>query len=357
VSLDVMTKGTVERLQRAFEGRRVVVLGSAPLEQPFAFRPSVTGDPGDGELLVAVNGGISSSPAPALVDAWFCNSRSAAYQSWGAQRIALSNLMLSQGRGRQVGLMVFYAREDEAPAVTRQILAKQGTHWYDELALSWTERHALETASGARTAALERHALSAGVTTAAIVLLAGAAHVRLVGFSWKAGYEYSPNDKRVRDRGHVAGDKVGLRQLGARYGARLEHSLSPPRAQESPMPPQTTPPAPAKPAAAAPTKPARPRPYFVRALKPLQFGHLRRAKDEVFQIPGDHAFRKNQMEKVPNGTPVGTGKSDEQLKAEKLALAVAGRLPELQPNGADLKVAEVPPAAPGVVELEDEVLK
>lgn len=224
---DVLTKGTFERLQRTFEGRRVVVLGSAPLEREFfQFRPSVTNDPDDGELLVAVNGGISSAAAPIHVDVWFLNSRSSAFQSWGPNRIALTNLMIRQGAGRDVGLVVFYAREEEAPIVTRRILEKQGTQWREDLALSETERHALETISGARTSELTRHALSAGMASAAIALMAGAAHVRLIGFSWQAGYHYSPADARVRDRGHVYGDQVALRQLSARYGTRLEHSLT-----------------------------------------------------------------------------------------------------------------------------------
>lgn len=105
-------------------------------------------------------------------------------------------------------------------------------------------------------------------------------------------------------------------------------------------------------------KPPRPKPFKVIALKDLQYGHLRRPKGSVFTIAGDHHFRERQMRRVAAATPESNGgKTPDQVAQEKLALAVAGRLPQLSPNGADV-VADpaLPPAAEGSVELDETVL-
>lgn len=212
----------IDALAATLAGRSVSVLGAARLTTDADLL-------GDDDYVVAVNGGISS--VVGAPDVWVVNSRSAQFQQWGPSRVRLATLMLRQGSRRQVPEVVFLAREQEAPAVTLQILRQQGTavgHWTTILQ---ADRRYLEHDAGARLDPQAKDALSAGVTAAALCLLAGAAEVRLLGFSWAPGYAYLPGE-RIDARGHVRADQTALVLLHRRYGTRLQHRLTIPPAIE-----------------------------------------------------------------------------------------------------------------------------
>lgn len=205
---------TLEALALALAGEPVTVLGAAPLGKD---------DPATVEgRLVAVNGGISS--VRGNPDVWVVNSRSSQFEQWGPSRRRLAHLMLKQGAGKAIPLAVFLAREPEAPKTTLALLSGYGTHVMAWHMLTQIDRRLLEAQSGVRTDKHAKDALSAGVTAAAFALLAGAAEVRLLGFSWNPGYAYLPGE-RIDARGHVPADMRGLTLLQARYGTRLRHSL------------------------------------------------------------------------------------------------------------------------------------
>jgi hypothetical protein len=201
-------------------GRRCVVVGSAPLSGPIALS--------DDEFVVGVNGGISSVPR---VDAWVVNSRNNDAASWSPAQRRLSKLMLAQAAGRTIPFVVFLSKHEGGPAWTLAFLQAQRT-----LVVRWTEfadanaRREMELQVGARTPAMSKHALSAGMTAAAWCFAEGADTVRLEGFSWVSGYQYLPGEvipnRAEGGRGHAAGDKEAIRLLTRRYPGRLVHSLT-----------------------------------------------------------------------------------------------------------------------------------
>jgi hypothetical protein len=204
----------LEGLALTLAGEPVTVLGAAPLgkDDPLSV---------EGRLL-AVNGGISSVAGDP--DVWVVNSRSSQFEQWGPSRRRLARLMLKQGAGKRIPFALFLAREPEAPGYTLDILRSQGTTVERWDMLTQIDRRLLEHQSGVRDDENAKGALSAGVTAAAFALLAGAAEVRLLGFSWAPGYAYLPGE-RIDARGHVPADMRGLKLLQARYGTRLQHSL------------------------------------------------------------------------------------------------------------------------------------
>ena len=204
----------LEALALALAGEPVTVLGAAPLGQHDPV--SVEGK------LVAVNGGISSVRGDP--DVWVVNSRSSQFEQWGPSRRRLAHLMLKQGAGKVIPLALFLAREPEAPKTTLGLLRTYGTHVMQWHMLTQLDRRLLEAQSGVRSDKNAKDALSAGITAAAFALLAGAAEVRLLGFSWDPGYAYLPGE-RIDARGHVPADMRGLTLLQTRYGTRLQHSL------------------------------------------------------------------------------------------------------------------------------------
>jgi hypothetical protein len=67
---------------------------------------------------------------------------------------------------------------------------------------------------------------SSGILTAAIALWCGAASVRLVGFSFTAGYHYLPGQSAPPWwRNHVDADRRAIQALRQRYGVRLTGDL------------------------------------------------------------------------------------------------------------------------------------
>lgn len=319
-------------------GRHVVVVGSAPLAAPLTVQAS--------DYVVAVNGGISSAP---LVDAWVLNARSNTDPVTVGRKAALHALMLAQGQGRRLALLLLLEKGEGAVAHTTRRLARLGVTWRDLLVLPNQARRRIEATSGARSPELFAHALSAGMFAAAWAFHNDAATVRLEGFSWRGGYAYT--DTPVPTRGHEAGDKVALARLEARYGERLIHALTKERtmAKTFPKPAAAAGPSAAKQAAKAATTPAaerarkvarkaeqaaapaKPRRLLVRATERTYYGLRRRRAGEVFQLRRETDFRPSCM--------AWAGPDD---KPTPRPTAESARPPQLKPNAAD--VADPPPA-------------
>lgn len=325
----------VEGIRARLAGRRCLVVGSAPLDAPIAARP--------GEVVVAVNGGIAS--VPGVVDLWVLNSRRQPYESWGPDRIALNEHMVRQGAGRRVDIVAWVSTDDDGPeAVMAERLRAQGTAYARGCGISRAARERIESVSGARTPALRKHALSAGMFAVALCFWSGAAEVRMVGFSWRAGYAYLPGvELPAETRGHIEGDRRALEQLLARYGDRLEQTLTPgaevapakeeamARNQGGGSAPRVTPPARTSPGPAAPA----PRRFKVRATKLGYYGEKRRRVGDVFYVEQEQLFSSRWMERVGEATPERSTTPAEALRRDHVNLT-AGRTPQLQPNAADL---------------------
>lgn len=204
----------VERMRGLLEGRACVVVGSAPLKTQFA-------DVSETEVVVAVNGGISS--VARAVDLWVVASRRQDRPGSG-QIKPLHKTMLHQAKGRTVGHVLLLrgpkeATEKDTLAMLQILACRYGT-WsvLDKPTKRW-----LESEICART---EKEPCSSGILATAIALWCGAAAVRLVGFSLKPGYHYLPNERgQSWWRNHVPADRRALRALQARYGAQLSGAI------------------------------------------------------------------------------------------------------------------------------------
>lgn len=310
----VIPQPVVASLRRFLRGRRVVVLGSAPLKAPLVI--------GDDEVVVAVNGGISSF---SRCDVWVVNA-------WGERVPGNSekhHRMIAQGKNRKVGLVVFLSRTHDAVRFSGPRLAAQGVTWDTSADIQQTTRVAIETGAGARKKALSNNALSAGFFAACAALVAGATRVRLEGFSWEGGYAYHPGPEV---RGHVGGDKIALTSLVAVHGTKLVHSLEgeTPMAKTSPTRAAAAPAPAARPAVQRPAQPAAPRRLRVRATKLLQYRGKRIQPKEVFVIDGMHEFRKNQMVLVDAKTPI--GKAPRSTERPTIPWMDAKKVQRLGPN-------------------------
>lgn len=319
-------------------GQAVTVVGSAPIVGSLELSPTV----------LAVNGGISTVPEGHPVAAWVVNSRSAQFESWGPGKVALSRQMLAQARQRTVGTICFLAREDGAPAITSRLLRAQKTVWSASLALTQIERREIERLAGGRGNDMDREALSAGLSAACFAFAAGAATVRLVGFSWAPGYEYAPEVK-LATRGHAWTDKKALANLEARYGDRLVHSLTlrrhdRRRAQETVMSTRSTPrpnrPSAPAPAAAGSDQPQQPQrrqaPIMVQATKMGFYSLARRRPGDVFQLRDPSHFSERWMVRVADDTPPQLTHPRAAMHQANREAAKTTRTPRLEPNAADV---------------------
>jgi hypothetical protein len=311
-------------LEKAIKGKLAIVVGAGPVDEKV--------EVSDKHIVIAVNGGIFSTVGP--VDVWVVNSRTDPWASWGPDRVALAKLMLKQAKERQVRLAVFLAREDSAPAVTLQMLKKQGTQVLDYVALTQLERHDLEYRAGARDTTMGHNAVSAGCTAVCLAFVAGAAAVLMRGFSWEPGYANleSAANKKLHTRGHEGADKKGFAGLTARYGTRLENPLAIPPAytrhtkerQMAKTAPRTSP---AAPSAGAPVK--------VRAKKLGFYNLARRRPGDVFTLRDPKHFSERWMERVTRETPERLTHPAAAMRQQHQAI-MSGKSPRLQPNAADL---------------------
>lgn len=295
------------------ENRKVVVIGSAPLSA----NPAVAGD----EVIIAVNGGISSYPH---CDIWVVNARGT-MQEWGPQMRALSLRMLAQGADRAIQVALLLTKGDNALELTLARLKKQRTRCtlgYREIPNDM--RRSIEAQAGGRDLTMAKHALSAGLFAVCYAFWAGAARVRMVGFSWEPGYAYAP-DTQIKVRGHSAGDKQALVRLQQKYGERLVTSLL----KESPMASKnarkrTSGGAATKPrratsqltpaaerarkteqrkVATAAAVPKKADPLTVRATELTYYNNKRRKPGETFQLRQATDFRESCMERVDPNAP------------------------------------------------------
>ena len=205
----------VERIRPLVSGRACVVVGSAPLSTPTA-----PVDPS--ECVIAVNGGISSAPGP--VGLWVMNSKQQDRPN-DPLLTALHKAMLSQGTGRTAGHILFLrgpkvASEGYTLTALKQMGARYQT-WsvLDKPTKVWIEQKVCDRKR-------QNRPCSAGILSVAMALWCGASHVRMVGFSLKAGYHYLPNETpKSWWRDHLEADQRALKALGAQFGDRLSGSI------------------------------------------------------------------------------------------------------------------------------------
>lgn len=201
-----------EHLHHEIAGRKVLVVGAAPLTRP------LTADPD--ELVACVNGAISSYSG--VADFWVVNSRANA-RFFTKDRLRLHKLMMDQCRKRLVETIVFVTRAEGSEKVTALWLEERECGWRRSMLLDPGARAMVERDSGARLKGMERKTASLGMSTVAMFLWAGAARVRVRGFSHAAGYEYLPVDEAIdlRFRAHLPCDIEMMANLLQRHGDRV----------------------------------------------------------------------------------------------------------------------------------------
>lgn len=201
----------IERIRPIVSGRSCVVVGSAPLT-------TTTAQVEPGECVIAVNGGISSAPGP--VDLWVMNSKQQDRPN-DPLLTALHKAMLSQGTGRTAGHILFLRGPKVASeGYTLTALRQMGTQHQTWSVLDKPTKVWLEGKVCNRTRT--NRPCSAGILSVALALWCGAAHVRMVGFSFKAGYHYLPHETpKSWWRDHLEADQRALKALWAQFGTRL----------------------------------------------------------------------------------------------------------------------------------------
>jgi hypothetical protein len=195
----------------------VVVVGSAPLKAKAA-------DVRDDEMVIAVNGGISSVPRP--VDLWVVASRS--QDKPGSGRIKpLHKTMLHQAKGRTAAHVLFLRGPKEASeGDTLAALKQLGVQYHQWSVLDKPTKRWMERELCGRVGDKPTDICSSGILATAMALWCDATSVRMVGFSFAPGYQYI-KDQRPQNwwRNHVASDRRALQALRARYGAVLSGSI------------------------------------------------------------------------------------------------------------------------------------
>jgi hypothetical protein len=192
-------------------GRACVVVGSAPRKTPVV-------DLFDGEVSIAVNGGISSLTGE--VDLWVVGSKPYDVSETSGHRQRHRD-MLDQCRKRVVKRALFLRQPKAAsePLTLERLQARDCVvrqySCLDKPTKRWLEGEYCGRKD-------DKQPCSSGVLAAAIALWCGAASVRLEGFSLKPGYHYLP---KVRPeawwRNHIDADRRALRLLRQRFHSRI----------------------------------------------------------------------------------------------------------------------------------------
>ena len=203
----------VMRLHETVTGRACVVVGSAPLPTPAA-------DVSDEEIVIAVNGGISSV---LRVDVWVVASRSQD-KPGHAQIKPLHKTMLQQATARTVGhVILLRGPKDASEGATLAALQQLSVRYSSWSVLDKPTKLWLETLLCARKA---DKPCSSGILATAAALWCGASAVRLVGFSFTPGYHYISKQRPAAWwRNHIPADQRALRALQARYGSALSGAI------------------------------------------------------------------------------------------------------------------------------------
>ena len=306
------------------QGRDVVLVGAAALDSPLGCDPS--------KVYVAVNGGISSVPEGPVI--WQVNARPGSgpggYESH-------HTAMLRQGAGRAVDFLILHViggDAGEGRCLAR--LSAQGTvSLGGHVAMGREAWDAIEMASGARSAEARLTASSSGVRCLSVLLLAGAASVELVGFSWDQSYNYASPAITRKTRGHVRIDRIVLSNLCRRHAARIRHSLALPdrltqedvrMARQTHDNPFLT------------TKGKKLEQCWVRATA-LGFYKSRRFRPgQTFVLVKPAHFKPSWMEAItaPEEMRAVTAAEAQRQREDAIPLSLAGRQPKLAPNAADV---------------------
>lgn len=209
--------GQVERVRDLIDGRDCVVVGSAPLKSAHA-------DVSDSEIVIAVNGGISS--VARAVDLWVVASRPQDRPGSG-QIKPLHKTMLHQAKGRTAGHVLFLRgpnAKDASEVHTLAMLETLGCRVGTWSVLDKPTKRFMEGELCARVS--DKEPCSSGILTVAVALWCGAASVRMVGFSLTPGYHYIQKERpQSWWRNHVRADQRALRALLARYGSMLSGDI------------------------------------------------------------------------------------------------------------------------------------
>ena len=205
----------VDRVRPIVEGRDCVVIGSAPLK-------TATADVDAGELVIAVNGGISS--VPGVADLWVLNSKQQD-RPHDVNLKPLHKTMLKQGKDKTAGHLLLL----RGPAVASEqwtlgFLNRQGTTYQSWSVFDKATKVVFEREYCNRVRV--NRPCSAGILSVALALACGASRVRMVGFSFKPGYHYLQDvTPAYWWRDHVEADQRALRAMSARFGDRLEGEI------------------------------------------------------------------------------------------------------------------------------------
>lgn len=330
-----------EILARAVKRRPCVVVGSAPLRT----LPVVV-DPG--EAVIVVNGAISSVAGEP--DLWVVNGRRSAGPNWGSDRVQLNQLMVQQAMNRHVRCVIYLEKTDGADAAMRRRLAEQGTTFQHEFCMSRAWRQQLEErlfperqrylAPLSRNKHVQPIGMSAGLFAVGLALWGGAPRVRMVGFSWAAGYAYV-KDGGPTVRGHQRADEEALARLQARFSGVVDHQLRLPadlvarvaeevKGDERHM---------KKKLAAAEVKAAEEATLKVRALKLGFYGNRMQQTGDVFRLRRAQDFSPSWMERVSEDTPERQPSNGDRMRTESERMNATGPTARhgrrLKPNAAD----------------------
>lgn len=217
------TRRLLVPLAAVIAGRRVLVVGSAPAP--------ILPSPQAGDVVVAVNGGISSvTDRP--VDVLVTNGRrydTGPYTDpvlWPAERRRWHEVMLAQAAGRRVGHLVLFLRDDTDEQTTER-LRGQGTTWGAETRIDASERIRIAQMVGV-TDLDTAFCLSSGVAAGCLARACHAADIVLCGISLHPGHAYGPIPAcYATERRHRTADAVGLAVLRTHGATATARDLVP----------------------------------------------------------------------------------------------------------------------------------
>ena len=319
-----MARSLTAPLRPYVQGQQVVLVGAAALPAPLVRDPE--------RVYVAVNGGISSVPPGPVI--WQVNARPGRGPGGYEQH---HTVMVRQGASREVAFLILHLIGGEAgEGQCLQRLSAQGTvSLGGHVTIHRDAWDAIEQATGARSAEVNLTASSSGIRCLSVVLLAGAARVELVGFSWDKSYNYASPAFARKTRGHVRIDQVVLSNLCRVHGARIQHSLDLParltqedvrmarQAGENPF---------------LTAKGKKLDQQWVRATALGYYKGVRYRPGQTLTLRKPEHFKPSWMEAITAPEEMREVSAAEASRQQERAmpLSLAGRQPKLAPNAADV---------------------